>query len=108
MATAGTTEVPNPNEELVKVFDSEQESEVMVVRGLLESAGIECVTSNLDAPQDVLPGVGGVILLVRKEDAEEAIRLIQENRQAGATAAEEAEANEESDAIEEQEPPAKA
>jgi hypothetical protein len=100
MATAGTTELPNPNEELVKVFDSEQESEVMVVRGLLESAGIECATSNLDAPQDVLPGVGGVILLVRKEDAESALRLIAENRQAGAAAAEEAETNEE------QEPPA--
>jgi Putative prokaryotic signal transducing protein len=99
MATAGTTEVPNPNEELVKVFDSEQESEVMVVRGLLESAGIECATSNLDAPQDILPGVGGVILLVRREDAEQALRLIEENRKAGTLAAEEAELNGE------QEPP---
>jgi hypothetical protein len=32
---------PNPNEKLVKVFDSEQESEAMVVKGLLDSAGIE-------------------------------------------------------------------
>jgi hypothetical protein len=68
----------------------------------LESAGIECVSSNLDAPQDILPGVGGVILLVRKEDADEALRIIRENRQAGATAAEEAELNAE------QEPPAEA
>ena len=29
-----------PNEELVKVFDTEQESEAMVVRGLLEANGI--------------------------------------------------------------------
>jgi ornithine cyclodeaminase/alanine dehydrogenase-like protein (mu-crystallin family) len=106
MATPGTTEAPNPNEELVKVFDSEQESEVMVVRGLLESAGIECVSSNLDAPQDILPGVGGVILLVRKEDAEEALRIIQENREAGASGAEQAEIDEE--ASEKQEPPAQA
>ena len=88
-----TEPVPNPNERLVKVFDAEQDSEVMVVRGLLESAGIECVTSNLDAPQDILPGVGGVILLVRKSDEAEALRIIQENRQAGAAAAEEAELN---------------
>src|SRR5690242_7703413 len=32
---------PDPNEKLVKVFDSEQETEVLVVKGLLDSAGIE-------------------------------------------------------------------
>ena len=32
---------PDPNEKLVKVFDSEQESEVLVVKGLLDSVGIE-------------------------------------------------------------------
>ena len=32
---------PDPNEKLVKVFDSEQESEALVVKGLLDSAGIE-------------------------------------------------------------------
>jgi hypothetical protein len=37
---------------LVRVFDAEQESEVMVVQGLLESAGIESVLTSLDAPQD--------------------------------------------------------
>jgi len=67
MVTAGRPEVPNPEEKLVKIFDSEQESEVMVVRGLLESAGIDVITTNLDAPQDILPGVGGVILQVRAE-----------------------------------------
>ena len=73
-------EAGEPNEQLVKVFDTEQESEAMVVRGLLEANGIDSVIENLDAPQDVLPGVGGVIVLVRSEQAEEAARLIEESR----------------------------
>jgi len=72
---------PDPNEKLVRVFDTEQESEAMVVSGLLESAGIDCDVTSLDAPQDILPGVGGTIILVRQEDAERARRLIQEYRQ---------------------------
>jgi hypothetical protein len=95
MATAGKPQMPDPNEELVKVFDSDQESEVMVVTGLLESAGIDCMTSNLDAPQDILPGVGGVVVLVRAEQAEEARRLIEEYRASGESAADEAEAESE-------------
>ncbi len=95
MATAGKPVVPNPNEKLVKVFDSEQESEVMVVRGLLESADIEVVTTNLDAPQDILPGVGGIILQVRADQADEARRLIEEYRAEGELAADEAEADSE-------------
>ena len=74
------SEAPDPAEKLVKVFDTEQESEAMVVRGLLEASGIPSVIENLDAPQDVLPGVGGVIVLVREEQAEEAVRLIEESR----------------------------
>ena len=73
-------EAGEPNEQLVKVFDTEQESEAMVVRGLLEANGIDSVIENLDAPQDVLPGVGGVIVLVRAEQAAEAARLIEESR----------------------------
>jgi hypothetical protein len=73
-------EGPDPTEELVKVFDTEQESEAMVVRGLLEANGIPAVIENLDAPQDVLPGVGGVIVLVRETQAKEAARLIEESR----------------------------
>src|ERR1700756_3684590 len=34
-------EAKEGHEELVKVFDTEEESEALVVRGLLESAGIE-------------------------------------------------------------------
>lgn len=104
MATAGNTTVPDPHEELVKVFDSDQESEVFVVRGLLESAGIECITQNLDAPQDVLPGVGGVIVLVRADQADEARRVIEENRAAGAAGADAAEAESEISGSAEAEP----
>lgn len=75
---------PNPNEKLVKVFDTEQESEALVVRGLLESAGIDADITSLDAQQEILPGVGGTIILVREEDAEEARRMIEEYRQAPA------------------------
>jgi putative signal transducing protein len=72
---------PNPNEKLVRVFDTEQESEAMVVRGLLESAGIDSDVTSLDAPQDILPGVGGTIIVVREEDADQARRLIADYRQ---------------------------
>jgi Putative prokaryotic signal transducing protein len=72
--------VPERHEELVKVFDTEQESEAMVVQGLLEAEGIESVLLSLDAPQDVLPGVGGVILQVREEQAEQARQLIEDHR----------------------------
>jgi hypothetical protein len=84
MARSGSAqpeERPNPDEKLVRVFDTEQESEAMVVRGLLESAGIDCDLTSLDAQQDILPGVGGTIILVREEDADEARRVIQEYRQ---------------------------
>ncbi len=70
---------PEP-EELVAVFDTQEESEAWVVQGLLESAGIEAIITGLDAPQNILPGVGGVIVRVSPEDAEEAKQLIAENR----------------------------
>jgi hypothetical protein len=71
---------PNPNEKLVPVFDTEQEPEALVVQGLLESAGIESNLTSRDAQQDILPGVGGTLILVREEDAGEAKRLIEESR----------------------------
>ena len=83
-STNDIAERPNPNEKLVRVFDTEQESEALVVRGLLESAGIDADMTSLDAQQDILPGVGGTIILVREEDAEEARRVIVEYRQAPA------------------------
>ena len=72
---------PNPDEKLVRVFDTEQESEAMVVRGLLDSAGIDSDMTSLDAAQDTFPGVGGMVILVREEDAQRARQLIDEYRQ---------------------------
>jgi hypothetical protein len=75
---------PMPDEKLVRVFDTEQESEALIVRGLLESSGIDADVTSLDAPQDILPGVGGTVILVREEDAAKARRLIEEYRQSPA------------------------
>ena len=80
-ATAETTPRPDPNEKLVKVFDSEQESEAMVVKGLLDSAGIESDLTSGSLVQEMFPGLGGMIILVREEDAERARRLIAESRE---------------------------
>jgi hypothetical protein len=71
---------PVPNEKLVKVFDSENESEAMVVKGLLESAGIDCDLTSASLVQDTFPGLGGVIILVREEDVDEARNVIAERQ----------------------------
>jgi len=78
------------HEELVKVFDTDEESEAMVVRGLLESAGIEAMTQNREAPQDILPGVGGVVVLVRKDQADDAVQTIEAYRKSPTTDEDEA------------------
>jgi hypothetical protein len=70
---------PN-NPDLVEVFDTQEESDAGVIQGLHDSAGIEAEISGLDAPQNVLPGVGGVLVRVAPEQAEEARRVIAENR----------------------------
>jgi Putative prokaryotic signal transducing protein len=71
---------PDPNEKLVKVFDSEQETEAIVVKGLLESADIDADLKSIDAPQDTFPGVGGSIILVREQDADDARKVIEAYR----------------------------
>ncbi len=83
-------ETDSGHDELVKVFDTDEESEAMVVRGLLESAGIEAITQNREAPQDILPGVGGVVVLVRPDQAEEAVATIEAYRNQPATDEDEA------------------
>ena len=72
---------PNPNEKLVKVFDSEAESEALIVKGLLESAGIDSDLTSAALVQEAFPGLGGMIILVREQDAEAARKLIEEYRQ---------------------------
>lgn len=88
--------LPERHQELVKVFDTDQESEAMVVQGLLESEGIESVLVSLEAPQDVLPGVGGVVLQVSEDQAERALELIEDYRKS---------ANSDPDLTEEATPP---
>ena len=72
---------PQPDEKLVKVFDAEQETEAILVQGLLESAGIESDLKSLDMVQDAFPGIGGTVLLVRERDEAEAKRVIESRRQ---------------------------
>ncbi len=76
---------PTPNVELVTVFDTDQESEALVVKGLLDSAGIENLINSIDAQQDILPGVGGVIVQVAPDRADEARNIIETYRNAPAT-----------------------
>ena len=71
--------LPDPNENLVRIFTTEQETEALVVRGLLESAGIDCQLGESENSPDVLP-IGAVGILVREEDAERARQVIAEYR----------------------------
>jgi hypothetical protein len=71
--------VPQPNEQLTRVFDTEQETEALVVQGLLESAGIDSQLGNYENAPDVMP-VGGIGILVRAEDADRARLVIEEYR----------------------------
>jgi len=95
-----TKSAPNPDQRFVRVFDTERESEAMVVRGLLESEGIDCEIKGIDLPQDVMP-VGGTIILVREEDAPRALQVIEEYRRTPAQALED-----QSDTEVTEEPPA--
>jgi len=71
---------PDPHEKVVKVFDTEQEPEALMVKGLLESAGIDSQIIAADLNQDAFPGLGGVLLLVAEDDAQEAARIIDDYR----------------------------
>jgi len=84
MAESGNQPRPNPNEKLVKVFDSEDESEALIVKGLLDSEGIDSDLTSASMVQDAFPGLGGMLILVREEDAEAARQLIADYRQSPA------------------------
>ncbi len=87
---ADPTLAPKPNENLVRVFDTDLDTEALVVKGLLESVGIDSEIRGVDNTQDVLP-IGGTIILVRQEDEPGARQLIEEYRRSPAEeAAEEA------------------
>lgn len=86
---------PNADPELVTVFDTQDEPEAMVVHALLTSAGIESLLTTLQAQQDVLPGVGGIVLRVSAAQAEEARRIIEEYRNAPAAEEDDGDSEEE-------------
>lgn len=71
---------PKADPELVEVFDTFQESEAMVVHGLLTSAGIDSIVANIFAPQDIFPGVGGISVRVNPAREDEARRVIADYR----------------------------
>ena len=80
MAEANNAHPPDPDEKLVKVFDTEQEPEALVVQGLLQSSGIDTQLRAADLNQDAFPGLGGVLLLVNEESAAEATKIIESYR----------------------------
>lgn len=92
-------ETPEPQKQLDIVFATNDDSEALVVRGLLESNGFEVAMSTPEAPIGVFPisssDLGRVHLLVRAEQAEAARRLIEESQQQGPQAADEAESQSE-------------
>ncbi len=65
----------------VVVFRTQSAIEADVVRGLLQTSGIDALTST-DVPQAIFPlgGLSGVRLAVRAEEAERALELIEEFR----------------------------
>ncbi len=69
---------PKADPELVEVFDTVQESEAMVIHGLLSSAGIESLVTNVQFPQDIFPGVGSISVRVNPAQEEEARHLIED------------------------------
>lgn len=86
---------PEPDEELEVVFTTNDDSEALVVKGLLEAGGFQVAMSTPEAPIGVFPigssDLGQVRLTVRAEQAEEARRVIEESEERGPQAAEEAE-----------------
>jgi hypothetical protein len=70
---------PKADPELVEVFDTMQESEAMVVHGLLTSSGIDSFVAYREAP-DVLAAVGGLSVRVNPAQEEEARRIIEDYR----------------------------
>jgi hypothetical protein len=67
------------NRDLVIVFNSVDESEVLVVKSLLEGEDIEVLMTG-EVPQNILPGVGGWVLQVPPDQAEDARQLIEGER----------------------------
>jgi hypothetical protein len=66
---------------MVEIYQANSEPEAHIIKGLLESAGIDSLLqpSPISSLQNILvPGTGVVRILVPEEDAEEARKLIEE------------------------------
>ena len=67
-------------ENLVTVFETNDDSEALVVRSLLESSGMEVLWQTTEAPAGVFPfssgPLGHIRLEVMESQAEEALRII--------------------------------
>jgi hypothetical protein len=74
-------------EALVDVFDTNEDSESMVVRGLLEASGIEVLLTSVESTAGVFPfrngPLGHMRLQVFASHAAEARQVIAQYRQAG-------------------------
>ena len=82
-------------ENLVTVFETNDDSEAMVVRSLLESSGMEVLFQTTEAPAGVFPfssmPLGHIRLEVVESHAEEALRLIADSQRRGPEDADRAE-----------------
>ena len=70
------------NHKMVEVYSANGELEAQVIKGLLESNGITCLLQPIavSSLQNILvPGTGGVRVMVSEKSADEARRLIVAN-----------------------------
>jgi hypothetical protein len=74
-------------EALIDVFDTNDDSESMVVRGLLEASDIEVLLTSMESTAALFPfrngPLGHMRLQVFESDAAEARQIIAQYRQAG-------------------------
>ena len=69
----------NNEPKMVEVYSANGDLEAQVIKGLLESHGISCFLQPyaVSSLQNILvPGMGGVRVMVSAEEAEQASRLI--------------------------------
>ncbi len=70
------------NQKMIQVYSANGDLEAQVIKGLLESHSITCLLQPyaVSSLQNILvPGMGGVRVLVPAEEADEAKRLIGTN-----------------------------
>lgn len=88
-------EMNSPTQNLVTVFETNDDSEALVVRSLLESSGMEVLWQTTEAPAGVFPfssgPLGHIRLEVVEEQAEEALRMIADSQRRGPEDADRAE-----------------